>query len=546
MTSTQAPPSTPRPMPPRRSDRFFAWFDGLGLVRGDGWIAGVGGGIAARLRIDPLIVRGILVVATLFGLPMLFLYAVAWALLPDADGRIPLRSALRGRFDPALLGIAGALALSLSPTLLSLLFGTHWLWPLPLFGYLGGGSLSNGWTMLLLLGAVICLLLVATLTILIVRAARRAPGSTDLRQASAVSGEPVPVAGSGLATAEVDAGALASASTSFSGREPAEPPADASTDDLQAWRAQHAAWREQEQQWRREQQDADRVAREQARAERREHAAAFAAAAAEHRRIRRLTNPRTPAAFAAVVIGVAIVAGAMTAILGRHELTLAIGLFTAALITALGMIVAGIARRRSGFLAFVTVLLLATGATATAVPVGQALHVWGYGISNRGAAEYPASAPFVQPWGDLWFTVEDTGRNGETHIRKKDGHTQIDAQPGVEIEFDVTTHNAGLGLVLAGYENEYLWLPDDPATTAEHLPDGRVRYTGTLHRDDVPTTTHQKIVIEQESGGIQFYIWEDQQPDASADDPLVSGEGGDAGLIAPEPTPIPEGGTDVR
>ncbi len=85
------------------------------MVRGDGWIGGVAAGIAARLRIDPLIVRGILVVVGLFGFPVIFLYALAWALLPDLDGRIVLRDALRRRFEPAQVGILGLLILGLIP-----------------------------------------------------------------------------------------------------------------------------------------------------------------------------------------------------------------------------------------------------------------------------------------------------------------------------------------------------------------------------------------------------------------------------------------------
>src|SRR5690606_24245804 len=110
MTFPTAPPPAPeRPQPPRRTDRFFAWVAGLGVARSDGWIGGVAAGIASRLRIDPLIVRGVLVVTALFGLPMIFLYALAWALLPDPDGRIHLRELVRGRFEPAQLGILAGL-----------------------------------------------------------------------------------------------------------------------------------------------------------------------------------------------------------------------------------------------------------------------------------------------------------------------------------------------------------------------------------------------------------------------------------------------------
>ena len=46
---------------PRGADRFLLWVAGLGVARSEGWLGGVAAGIAARLRIDPLIVRGVLV-----------------------------------------------------------------------------------------------------------------------------------------------------------------------------------------------------------------------------------------------------------------------------------------------------------------------------------------------------------------------------------------------------------------------------------------------------------------------------------------------------
>lgn len=536
---TTAPPLAPPPADlappraPRRSDRFFAWIVGLGVVRADGWIGGVAGGVAARLRIDPLIVRGILVVATLFGLPMLFVYAVAWALLPDQEGRIHLRGALRGRFDPALFGILGAAVLSLAPTTGILILAV------PLLGLADLPALL----LLALALGVLGVLLTAFLLFLIVRAAHRAPGSPDLRQASAASADPVPpAAGSGPATAEADAVALAMASASLpssvaaappvvtapvvepgpEGRDEtqtetraAEPPAptpEASADDLAAWRAQHSAWKEQEQAWRRQQQDAERLAREQARAERREQSAAYSAAAAEHRRVRRLTNPRASAAFVAVVIGVAIVAAALTTLAGAHELAVAVGLFTAALIVAAGMLVAGVARRRSGFLPFMAVLLLVSGLVATAVPVAAALHVGGYGVSNLdGARQYPADAPFRQPWGDLSLYVEDTGVDGEWHVVKRTGTTWITARPGVALDLEITTSGAWLDVLLdSQLSADSFRLLDLDGVTAVRLPDGRMRYSTVVALDDAPITTRQRIVLDQDLGGVQIRLWSDE------------------------------------
>ena len=122
MTIPTAPPppadqaSPPRTAVPHGAERFLLWVAGLGVVRSDGWLGGVAAGIAARLRIDPLIVRGVLVVAALFGLPVIFLYALAWALLPDLDGRVHVRDLLRRDYQPVQLGLLGMAVVGLIPT----------------------------------------------------------------------------------------------------------------------------------------------------------------------------------------------------------------------------------------------------------------------------------------------------------------------------------------------------------------------------------------------------------------------------------------------
>jgi len=78
-------------------------------VRGeDRWFAGVCGALARRLGVDPVVVRGVLVALTVVGGLGLALYGLAWALLPDARGRVEAESALRGDVSASLAG-AGAL-----------------------------------------------------------------------------------------------------------------------------------------------------------------------------------------------------------------------------------------------------------------------------------------------------------------------------------------------------------------------------------------------------------------------------------------------------
>ncbi|HWS56930.1 MAG TPA: PspC domain-containing protein, partial [Actinotalea sp.] len=98
-----APP--PRPEP-HGSDGFFDSIRRSGLARSDDrWIGGVGGGVALRFGIDPLVVRGVLAVSLLFGGLGLVLYGLGWLLLPDQrDGRIHLQQLLRGDVDVAVVG----------------------------------------------------------------------------------------------------------------------------------------------------------------------------------------------------------------------------------------------------------------------------------------------------------------------------------------------------------------------------------------------------------------------------------------------------------
>ena len=89
-----------------RPNRFFAWLRSLGIVRQPGWLGGVSAGLATRIGVDPLIVRGGLVVVALLGGPALLLYAAAWLLLPDEQDKIHLEQVTRGRFESAIAGIA--------------------------------------------------------------------------------------------------------------------------------------------------------------------------------------------------------------------------------------------------------------------------------------------------------------------------------------------------------------------------------------------------------------------------------------------------------
>ena len=96
--------------------RFFDSLRGSGLMRtNERWIAGVAGGVAYRFGLDPVLVRCVWVVLSIFAGVGLVLYGVAWALLPEeSDGRIHLEEALSGRFNAGLAGAIGTTIVGMS------------------------------------------------------------------------------------------------------------------------------------------------------------------------------------------------------------------------------------------------------------------------------------------------------------------------------------------------------------------------------------------------------------------------------------------------
>ncbi|MDR6505290.1 PspC domain-containing protein [Arthrobacter oryzae] len=97
--------NAPHGYPQSQPQNFFNWVRGHGIRRGrDRWIGGVASGIAHRLGVDPLIVRGVFIVLSIFAGIGVLLYGVAWALLPEPDGRIHVQEAGAGRWSTGMTG----------------------------------------------------------------------------------------------------------------------------------------------------------------------------------------------------------------------------------------------------------------------------------------------------------------------------------------------------------------------------------------------------------------------------------------------------------
>ena len=310
MATTAPTPEQETPAPEPAPNRFFEWMRSLDVPRQPGWVGGVCAGIAARLGIDPLIVRGIFVVVAIFGGPALLIYAAAWLLLPDAGNKIHLEEAVHGRFDSPLAGIAALVVVSLLPV-----GNGFWIAPYDWSGW--SGALSGAIWTLVLLGGVIWF---------IVWIARRS-------QSTVIP----PAAG-------------------FEGAAPEKPAPDAPAEEVAAWRFHQAKFKAEHTQYRNEQQQAAAL---EARARSRE---AAAVARAEYNAKRALTKPST--LFTLVVVGLAIIAGAVTVlVLGGQTPTLddvAPGLAVALAVLATGILINGVRGKRSGGASPLAVLVVIT------------------------------------------------------------------------------------------------------------------------------------------------------------------------------------------
>jgi phage shock protein PspC (stress-responsive transcriptional regulator) len=348
---------------PRHGARFFAWIRSLGLVRQPGWIGGVSAGIADRIGIDVVIVRGIFVVVALIGGPAILLYAAAWLLLPDTNNRIHFEDLLRGKVDSPVIGIAILFALSLLPVAQGFWWFGSLYWGEPHFGDSVGRAL---WT-IVILG-----LLVGFVVWMSRRAAR-----DRAADGPSVADPPVTTAAAVLPETA----------------EPPAPPAEsASPDAIAHWRETQAAWKAQNEAFR-EQRAAERQATSQAavtaaRAER-------IARALEYReqRARTRSNP----AYSTAVVGIALVAGAITTLaLGKGTLepiNALTGIAVAVGVLGLGIILNGAMGRRSGGASAVAILLLIPLLAAVVFPQSSSLRYQGSSVhtlhySSQGAERY--------------------------------------------------------------------------------------------------------------------------------------------------------------
>lgn len=515
-------PGTGTGTAPGTGTGFSAWLRQLGVPRRAGWLGGVCAGVAARLGIDPIIVRGIVVVIAVLGAPLVLLYAIAWLLLPDTDGEIHFERLTRGIVDPAIVGIAVMGVIGLIPLVQGGWLGWRWWpdWPTisdPIFGFNLAWPLRVLWV-LMVVGAIVALVIW-----LARRASQNPPGGGGPRMASAATAaapgyhstttaEPAAPAERAVApTPPAPPTPLAAAAASFAAVPTAEPPVPAQGADAAAiadWRAQHEAWRVSHAEWRAGHDEAERTARALAAAENKERARQLTAQADEARAARRASRPRASAAFVFTFLGLALVAGSIAAIwsLGTPDVAafaIPVALGVATLVLAVGMLIAALRRRRSGGLAFTTTLTTAAMFVAvlasSIVPHGTLVPL-GYGIATD------HSQRLVQPLGDAYMhigprLVDDT--TPVIELRQGTGDTWITVEHDAQVMLDASD---------AGPIDLIVTSPDGSQRTTPQLDEldrGALVLGGDAGVGEQPTgVTDARIVLTQQSGSVHIEIRE--------------------------------------
>jgi phage shock protein PspC (stress-responsive transcriptional regulator) len=396
-----------KPTKPADSEhKFFTWIRGLDLKREAGWIGGVCAGVATKLGIDPLIVRGIVVVLAVLGAPVIIVYAAAWLLLPDRAGQIHLQELIRGHVTPAFPAIVGLVLLSLLPLAQGFWYLGGLYWGVP---DVWGGVARALWMAVVLIAVVV----------LVVWLARRASGDVTTTPAT-TDDRPETIPAS---PAAVRAEAVATPAD----EPPAPPAAGASDAELAAWKQNQAEWQQERAAFVAEQ---ERSEQERRQAEKQARAEEWARAAAERQRIRRLTRPRASGAAVWSIFGLALLTGAVGAFVASTrsdmvDVVWEIGIAIFTLIVGLGAVIVGLARRRSGFLAFLGIVGVLATIVGLAIPGDRQLIPEGvsYGLpledgsyarlsgsTTINVEEQPGDAPTIDLWqatGDLLVYVDE-------------------------------------------------------------------------------------------------------------------------------------------
>ena len=445
--STGAPtgdgPASAAPAPGDNPNRFFAWLRSLGVERQPGWVGGVSAGIASRLGIDPLIVRGGFVVVALLGGPALVIYAVAWLVLPDAQNKIHLEQVLRGRFESAIAGIAALIALSMLPLTQGFWYAGSAFWGDPILPDAIGRAL---WTFVI----------IGLLAWGIVWMVRRSSATRPERPAAPEM--PGPPAASATQATTIPYPAAAA---------PTAPAPDAPEEEFAAWRQQQQAWKNEYDAYRHHNAEASLRAQELHRQRR----LATSAANAERMRAWHRANPRLRASIVFMVLGAAIVAGGIASQVAPDGKAWVVGLGVATLVVGVSIIAAGLFRRRNGFLSFVAMVLLPATLVAAFVPTDRQL-LW-----NVGSVDILSSGRYAQAGQTLFIEDLDHREGADSEPALPENPVNVDvwhagAETWIVIPVGTTVHLVADVRSGSVYRQTYVNRVINPALAEDYNEDG--------------------------------------------------------------------------
>jgi phage shock protein PspC (stress-responsive transcriptional regulator) len=476
-------------------NRFFTWVRNLGLRRDAGWVGGVCTGIADRIGIDPLIVRGVFVVVAILGGPALFVYAIAWMLLPDRSNVIHLEHLFAGRFTSGIAGAGALLVLSVLPLASGFWSLNAEFWGAPYWGETAG---RTAW------GLVVLGLLVALVVWLVKRNAADTGGAwTSSASAAGGAASTSTDSATGPRTAE---GASTVSATGFdtssapltlgeTGSQPTlpypEPPApDAPAEDFEAWRERQAAWKAESDAFRAQEAASEREIAAQRAEALRVQRIAIAEQNAERRRLRKLAKPRLSAAWTFAALGAATVAGGIGAAAASADESstlspLAAGFAVATMTIAVAVIGAGLARRRSGFLSFVALVLVLVTVSAASVPTDRQYAGGAFQVSQPGSYAQPAGSVGVYP---------APGARGTIDIWQGLGTIDTEVLAGTTVRFEVIQRNGSVQVMTANADGELVSTYLTPVREAG----GDDRYSFTVGDSPTPDIT----VRASQTGGV--------------------------------------------
>lgn len=548
--------STPGAVPATES-RFFGWLRQLGVQRRRGWLGGVCGGIAERIGVDPLLVRGVAVVLAVAGAPVALLYALAWFLLPGDGGVIHAQQLGHGRVTRALPGIVGVFLASFLP-----LTQVFWWGGAAYWSDLGWGGAFGRivWTGVLLILVIV----------LVVWLARRSGDAVPVAPAAAVT----PAAATSAAPAtgadrddtapeasDAAAADAASASETLAAHgtpasavpepgEPPAPPADANAEELAAWKASQDAWQKQRAAWAAEQRRSERERRQAIAQAQAEEAARLGR---ERARIRKLTRPRASASIVFLVFGAALIAAAITALLASQSdatrgAEWMVGAATLVLVFGVGTVAVALGRRRSGALAFFSGLAVLTLAASLFVPTDrQLLAPW-----VPTSLDTIEGGSYAQLTGTTYLYVQNTrGADAPADtipvvdLWQLDGYVNVNLAEGATVRFDVRAEHPGSFLEVSqewadgGSSSSFPLLPTQRSiTVGPGEPDVVVRVdivqSGWIWVDTrgwtepVPLSpaSDDVAVWQNDENGMSIPLPDDAQPDPTAS-PIPDENGGD-------------------